>query len=39
MELIGSALTFGSAGKASASGQIDVGELDFILTTIHNQLR
>ena len=38
-ELIGSALTFGSAGKASASGQIDVGELDFILTTIHNQLR
>lgn len=38
-ELVGSALTFGSAGKTSAPGQIDVGELDFILTTIHNQLR
>lgn len=38
-ELVGSAMTFGTAGKASASGQIDVKELDFILTTIHNQLR
>lgn len=38
-ELVGSAMTFGTAGKASAPGQIDVKELDFILTTIHNQLR
>ena len=38
-ELVGSALTFGAVGKTSAPGQIDVRELDFILTTIHNQLR
>ena len=38
-ELVGSALTFGAAGKISAPGQIDVGDLDFILTTLHNQLR
>lgn len=38
-EVFGSALTFGAVGKTSAPGQIDVRELDFILTTIHNQLR
>lgn len=38
-EFFGSALTFGAVGKTSAPGQIDVRELDFILTTIHNQLR
>lgn len=38
-EFFGSALTFGAVGKTSAPGQIDVGELNFILTTIHNQLR
>lgn len=38
-EFVGSALTFGSAGKTSAPGQIDAEELDFILTTLHNQLR
>ncbi len=38
-EFFGSSLTFGAVGKISAPGQIDVGELDFILTTIHNQLK
>lgn len=38
-ELVGSALTFGAAGKTSAPGQIDVEALHFILTTLHNQLR
>lgn len=34
-EIFGSALTFGAAGKASAPGQIAVGDLDQILTVIH----
>ena len=37
-EIFGSALTFGSAGKASAPGQAAVGELDEILTFIHKSL-
>ena len=37
-EVFGSCLTFGSAGGASAPGQIDVGELRGILETIHRNL-
>lgn len=33
-EVTGSAMTFGSAGKASAPGQVPVGELRQILTTL-----
>ncbi len=35
-EAFGSAITFGSAGKASAPGQIAVEELSAILQTIHH---
>lgn len=34
-EVFGSAVTFGSAGKASAPGQIGAGEMDFILKILH----
>lgn len=37
-ELFGSSLTFGTVGKASAPGQIDVHTLDQLLTTIHDNL-
>lgn len=37
-EVFGSALTFGSAGRASAPGQASVGELDRILELIHRSL-
>lgn len=37
-EVFGSCLTFGSAGGASAPGQIDVWELRGILETIHRNL-
>ncbi len=35
-EIFGSAITFGSAGKASAPGQIDVEELRKVLDIIHS---
>jgi len=35
-EVFGSSMTFGSAGKASAPGQIPVSELKICLKTIHN---
>lgn len=35
-ETFGSSVTFGSAGKASAPGQIDVEALDRILNELHN---
>lgn len=34
-EVFGSALTFGSAGKGSAPGQMDVNELREVLTILH----
>ena len=34
-EFFGSALTFGAAAKASAPGQIPVGELETVLSVIH----
>lgn len=37
-EIFGSAITFGSAGKASAPGQIAAGELKNVLNIIHNNL-
>lgn len=37
-EAFGSAITFGSAGKASAPGQIDVRELDKLLELIHKNI-
>lgn len=37
-ETFGSAVTFASAGKASAPGQIDADELDAVLNTIHNAI-
>lgn len=37
-EFFGSAITFGSAGKASAPGQAAVEELDKILTFLHESL-
>ncbi len=37
-EIFGSALTFGTAGKASAPGQIDAVDLRRILTLIHDYL-
>jgi 3-dehydroquinate dehydratase-1 len=36
-ELFGSALTFGTAEKASAPGQMPAGELKQILTRLHNR--
>lgn len=38
-EVFGSALTFGSAGKASAPGQVEISELDRILTLQHESLQ
>lgn len=38
-EVFGSCLTFGSAGEASAPGQIDAGELHHILEVIHENLK
>jgi 3-dehydroquinate dehydratase-1 len=35
-EVFGSSMTFGSAGKKSAPGQIPVSELRLCLKTIHN---
>lgn len=37
-EIFGSAVTFGATKKASAPGQIDVGELRNTLLLLHNQL-
>ncbi|MDP4095868.1 type I 3-dehydroquinate dehydratase [Paenibacillus sp. P96] len=37
-ELFGSALTFGSAGRSSAPGQVPVGELRGILSLLHSEL-
>lgn len=37
-ETFGSAVTFGSAGRASAPGQIDADELDAVLNTIHHAM-
>lgn len=37
-ETFGSAVTFASAGKASAPGQIDADELDAVLNTIHHAM-
>jgi 3-dehydroquinate dehydratase-1 len=37
-EIFGSALTFGSAKKASAPGQISVAELRTVLSVLHNSL-
>lgn len=37
-ETFGSAVTFASAGKASAPGQIDADELDTVLNTIHHAM-
>lgn len=37
-EAFGSALTFGSAGKASAPGQVDVRQLHEILNSLHTVL-
>lgn len=37
-EVFGSALTFGTAGKASAPGQIDSGKLSSVLSIIHESL-
>lgn len=37
-EVFGSAVTFGSAGKASAPGQMDVEELREMLTILHRNL-
>lgn len=37
-EVFGSALTFGTAGKASAPGQIDASELRKVLALIHKSL-
>ena len=37
-ETFGSAVTFASAGKASAPGQIDADELDAVLNTIHHSM-
>ncbi len=38
-EIFSSALTFGCVGKASAPGQIEAGQLDTILTLIHENLK
>lgn len=38
-EIFGSALTFGSAGKISAPGQMPVCDLDTILEAIHENIR
>ena len=35
-EVFGSAITFGAAGRTSAPGQIDAGELRAVLEVIHN---
>lgn len=37
-EVFGSALTFGAAGKASAPGQMEVGELKTVLGLLHKSL-
>lgn len=37
-EVFGSALTFGAAEKASAPGQVPVGELRKVLSLLHNNL-
>lgn len=37
-EVFGSALTFGTVGKSSAPGQIEVGDLRTVLNIIHKQL-
>ena len=37
-ETFGSAVTFASAGRASAPGQIDADELDAVLNTIHHAM-
>lgn len=34
-EIFGSSLTFGSAKKASAPGQVEVGDLQHILQVLH----
>jgi len=38
-ELFGSAVTFGAAVKASAPGQLDVKELQYILKALHHHLQ
>ena len=37
-EIFGSAMTFASAGKSSAPGQINADELDKIISQIHNDI-
>lgn len=37
-EVFGSALTFGTVGKASAPGQVEAGELQRMLTLLHKNL-
>ena len=37
-EVFGSAMTFGSAGKASAPGQMDVQDLSVVLELLHKSL-
>lgn len=37
-EIFGSAMTFASVGQGSAPGQIDAGELDYILDIIHKSM-
>ena len=37
-EAFGSALTFGTAGKASAPGQMDAKELRQVLTLLHENM-
>ena len=37
-EIFGSALTFGSVGRASAPGQVEVGELKKVLRLLHENL-
>lgn len=38
-EIFGSAMTFGSAGKASAPGQMDVQDLSAVLELLHKSLQ
>ena len=38
-EVFGSAVTFGSAKKASAPGQIDVEDLNQVLNLLHKSLQ
>ena len=37
-EITGSCLTFGTAGKASAPGQMDAAQLKTVLGIIHNSI-